>query len=74
MSEIPLRDAGLQCLHQHLEEGEGRDYYRSSHSTGLGHLWRQGHQQGFIPKVATIAKAILFPAAVGALGGDFQIY
>jgi branched-chain amino acid transport system substrate-binding protein len=33
-------------------------------------LWRQCHQQGFIPKAATMAKAILFPAAVGALGGN----
>ena len=33
-------------------------------------LWRQCHQQGFIPKAATIAKAILFPAAVEALGGN----
>lgn len=32
--------------------------------------WRQMHQQGFIPKVATIGKAILFPSAVEALGGD----
>ncbi len=32
--------------------------------------WRQCHQQGFIPKAATIGKAILFPSAVEALGGD----
>jgi branched-chain amino acid transport system substrate-binding protein len=32
--------------------------------------WRQCHQQGFIPKVVTIGKAILFPSAVGALGGE----
>jgi branched-chain amino acid transport system substrate-binding protein len=32
--------------------------------------WRQCHQQGFIPKIATIGKAILFPAAVEALGGN----
>jgi len=32
--------------------------------------WRQCHQQGFIPKIATIGKAILFPAAVNALGGN----
>jgi branched-chain amino acid transport system substrate-binding protein len=30
--------------------------------------WRQCHREGFIPKVATIGKAILFPSAVGALG------
>lgn len=33
-------------------------------------VWRQCHQQGFIPKFATIGKACLFPAAVEAIGGD----
>ena len=32
--------------------------------------WRQCARVGFKPKVATIGKAILFPSAVGALGGD----
>ena len=32
--------------------------------------WKQFHQQGFVPKIATIAKACLFPADVGALGGN----
>ncbi len=32
--------------------------------------WRQCTRFGFKPKVATIGKAILFPSAVGALGGD----
>jgi branched-chain amino acid transport system substrate-binding protein len=32
--------------------------------------WKQMHQQGFKPKMATIAKALLFPADVVALGGD----
>jgi branched-chain amino acid transport system substrate-binding protein len=32
-------------------------------------FWSQSAQQGFKPKVATIAKAILFPSAVDALGG-----
>lgn len=32
--------------------------------------WKQCHQQGFIPKIATIAKACLFPADVNAQGGD----
>jgi len=31
-------------------------------------FWSQAGQQGFKPKVATVAKAILFPAAVEALG------
>lgn len=32
--------------------------------------WRQCRQMGFTPKVATIAKAILFPSSVNALGGN----
>jgi len=32
--------------------------------------WRQCHQQGFVPKMATIAKACLFPTDVNALGGN----
>ncbi len=32
--------------------------------------WRQFHQQGFVPKIATAAKSILFPSAVEALGGN----
>ena len=32
--------------------------------------WRQCHQQGFIPKIATLGKPILFPAAVNAIGGN----
>lgn len=35
--------------------------------------WRQCRQQGFIPKVATIGKAVLFPSAVEAMGGDLPI-
>lgn len=33
-------------------------------------FWRQAHQQGFVPKMATIGKAILFPSDVDALGGN----
>ncbi|MCL6477485.1 MAG: ABC transporter substrate-binding protein [Peptococcaceae bacterium] len=32
--------------------------------------WRQFHQQGFVPKIATVAKAYLFPSDAAALGGD----
>jgi branched-chain amino acid transport system substrate-binding protein len=32
--------------------------------------WRQCAQQGYKPKIASIGKAILFPAAVEALGGN----
>jgi branched-chain amino acid transport system substrate-binding protein len=32
--------------------------------------WRQCHQQGFIPKMSTHGKPILFPSAVQALGGS----
>lgn len=32
-------------------------------------FWKQAYQQDFRPKVATVAKALLFPSAVNALGG-----
>ena len=32
--------------------------------------WKQFHQQGFVPKVVTVAKATLFPADVEAIGDD----
>ena len=32
--------------------------------------WRQCAQQGYKPKIASIGKAILFPAAVEAIGGE----
>ncbi|MGB9858435.1 MAG: ABC transporter substrate-binding protein [Moorellaceae bacterium] len=35
--------------------------------------WRQFHQQGFVPKLATIGRAILFPSDVSALGGDLPM-
>lgn len=31
-------------------------------------FWRQAHQDGFTPKVASISKALLFPSAADALG------
>jgi branched-chain amino acid transport system substrate-binding protein len=31
-------------------------------------FWKQAHQQGFRPKIANVAKALLFPSAVDALG------
>jgi branched-chain amino acid transport system substrate-binding protein len=33
-------------------------------------FWQQAAQQGFKPKVASVGKALLFPASVEALGGD----
>jgi branched-chain amino acid transport system substrate-binding protein len=36
----------------------------------FANAWRQCFQQGFIPKIASIGKAILFPSAVEALGGN----
>jgi len=32
--------------------------------------WRQCHQQGFIPKIATLGKPIVLPAAVNAIGSN----
>lgn len=31
-------------------------------------FWKQAHQQGYAPKIATIGKALLFPSSVEALG------
>ncbi|HTW01850.1 MAG TPA: ABC transporter substrate-binding protein [Streptosporangiaceae bacterium] len=31
-------------------------------------FWRQAHQNGFTPKIASISKALLFPSAADALG------
>jgi branched-chain amino acid transport system substrate-binding protein len=31
-------------------------------------FWRQAHQNGFVPKIASISKALLFPSAASALG------
>jgi branched-chain amino acid transport system substrate-binding protein len=31
-------------------------------------FWRQAHQDGFTPKIASISKALLFPSAADALG------
>lgn len=36
-------------------------------------LWRQCYREGFVPKIATIGKAVLFPAAVEAIGGDLPL-
>ncbi|MBP2654148.1 MAG: urea transporter, urea binding protein [Firmicutes bacterium] len=35
--------------------------------------WKQFHQQGYVPKVVTMAKALLFPTDVAALGGDLGV-
>jgi len=35
--------------------------------------WRQCFQMGWMPKVCTIGRALLFPSAVEALGGDLGI-
>jgi branched-chain amino acid transport system substrate-binding protein len=31
-------------------------------------FWRQAHESGFVPKIASISKALLFPSAADALG------
>ncbi len=33
-------------------------------------FWKQAKQQGFVPKVASIGKALLFPESIAALGDD----
>ena len=36
----------------------------------FANFWKQCLEQGFKPKIVTVAKALLFPSAVEALGGD----
>jgi len=36
-------------------------------------FWRQAFRENFIPKVCTVGRAILFPAAVEAVGGDLGL-
>jgi len=36
-------------------------------------LWRQCREMGYVPKVATIGRSVLFPSAVEALGGDLGV-
>ncbi|MBW1804398.1 MAG: ABC transporter substrate-binding protein, partial [Deltaproteobacteria bacterium] len=35
--------------------------------------WRQCHRQGFIPKVCTVGRALLFPSGVESVGGDLGL-
>ena len=36
-------------------------------------VWRQAFRENFIPKISTIGRAAMFPAAVEALGGDLGL-
>jgi branched-chain amino acid transport system substrate-binding protein len=36
-------------------------------------VWRQAFREGFLPKIATIGRAAMFPAAIEALGGDIGL-
>jgi branched-chain amino acid transport system substrate-binding protein len=36
----------------------------------FANFWKQALEQGFKPKIVTMAKALLFPSAVEALGGE----
>jgi branched-chain amino acid transport system substrate-binding protein len=36
-------------------------------------IWRQCFRAGFLPKIATIGKALLFPSAVESVGGDLGL-
>ena len=35
-------------------------------------FWKQAKQQGYTPKIATIGKALLFPASIEALGDTLE--
>jgi branched-chain amino acid transport system substrate-binding protein len=36
-------------------------------------LWRQCYSSGFVPKICTVGRAVVFPAAVQAVGSDLGI-
>ncbi|MGD0916457.1 MAG: ABC transporter substrate-binding protein [Thermodesulfobacteriota bacterium] len=36
-------------------------------------VWRQAFRENFIPKISTVGRALLFPAAVEAVGGDLGL-
>ena len=43
-------------------------------SSAFSNFWSQCHQQNYIPKIATVGKAFLFPAGVEALGPKLGKY
>jgi branched-chain amino acid transport system substrate-binding protein len=53
-----------------LKEGNVEILMGSMAPPDFAALWRQMHQQGFLPKICSVGRANLFPSAVNALGGE----
>ena len=53
-----------------LKDGNVEILMGSMASPDFAALWRQAHQQGFIPKICSMGRATLFPSGVNAIGGD----
>jgi len=53
-----------------LKEGNIEILMGSMASPDFAALWRQMHQQGFLPKICSMGRATLFPSGVNAIGGD----
>ena len=79
----PLQEAGYRIVDPGRYQNGTQDFtaqisqYRSAGAeivTGVPippdwtNFWKQAVQQGFIPKIASVGKALLFPASVEALG------
>jgi branched-chain amino acid transport system substrate-binding protein len=81
----PLKDAGYTLVDPGRYENLNQDFTAQINAfkdagceliTGVvippdfPTFWKQAKQQGFVPKVASIGKALLFPESIQALGSD----
>jgi branched-chain amino acid transport system substrate-binding protein len=81
----PLKDAGYTLVDPGRYENLNQDFTAQINAfkdagceliTGVvippdfPTFWKQAKQQGFVPKVASIGKALLFPESIEALGSD----
>jgi branched-chain amino acid transport system substrate-binding protein len=65
--------SGLQdwtSVIKRLKEGEVEILTGSMAPPDFSSAFRQMHQQGVVPKIASVGRAALFPSGVNAIGGD----
>ena len=65
--------SGLQdwtSVIKRLKEGGVEILTGSMAPPDFSSAFRQMHQQGFVPKIASVGRAALFPSGVNAIGGD----
>jgi hypothetical protein len=67
---FPLFSTRLQLHHQRFKNKKVEILTASLISPDWTTVWRQCHQQNFVPKIATIGKALLFPSALESLGNN----